>query len=76
MCVLRCISNMALIETCFKKITGVFGDYSEQQLVDCGYGKDVGNGCMAKGCNGSYPWAYAKLIVAENIALNHQSLYP
>merc|ERR1712110_1189706 len=30
-------ANMAAIETCFKKATGVFGDYSEQQLVDCGY---------------------------------------
>ena len=53
---------MAAIETCFKKKTGVFGefsdkgfkdskstemmsqlnsgDYSEQQLVDCGYEKN------------------------------------
>ena len=49
---------MAAIETCFKKKTGVFGefseifaghknhettepgDYSEQQLVDCGYQKN------------------------------------
>ena len=30
-------SNMALVETCFKKVTGVFGDYAEQQFVDCGY---------------------------------------
>ena len=51
-------ANMAAIETCFKKKTGVFGefsetfagyknhettepgDYSEQQLVDCGYQKN------------------------------------
>ena len=45
-------ANMAAIETCFKKKTGVFGDYSEQQLVDCGYG-GYGNGC-----NGTPPNAY------------------
>ena len=30
-------STIAAIEVCFKKITRQFGDYSEQQLVDCGY---------------------------------------
>merc|ERR1719193_1533991 len=46
-------SSMAAIETCFKKATGVFGDYSEQQLVDCGYQKEGANGC-----NGAPPHAY------------------
>merc|ERR1711962_1023735 len=32
-------SNMAAVETCFKRVTGAFSDFSEQQLVDCGYGK-------------------------------------
>ena len=36
---------MALVETCFKKVTGKFGDYSEQQFVDCGYGQYGANGC-------------------------------
>merc|ERR1712038_1313413 len=40
-------ATMATVETCFKKITGVFGDYSEQQMVDCGY-----NGEDALACNG------------------------
>merc|ERR1712080_18727 len=31
-------ATMALVETCFKKITGIFGDYAEQQLIDCGDG--------------------------------------
>merc|ERR1712209_347942 len=44
-------ANMAAIETCFKKATGVFGDYSEQQLVDCGYQQNGANGC-----NGAYTY--------------------
>merc|ERR1712200_73360 len=26
-------SSMATVETCFRKVTGVFGDYAEQQMV-------------------------------------------
>ena len=37
-------SNMAAIEVCFKKLTGSAGDYSEQQLVDCGYKQNGANG--------------------------------
>ena len=37
---------MAAIETCFKKTSGGdFGDFSEQQLVDCGYQQNGANGC-------------------------------
>ena len=46
-------ASMATVETCFKKKTGVFGDYSEQQMVDCGYDGESGNGC-----NGAAPHAY------------------
>merc|ERR1712018_849885 len=53
-------ANMAAIETCFKKATGVFGDYSEQQLVDCGYQKNGANGC-----NGAYTYSYIKTIGDE-----------
>ena len=50
-------SNMAAIEVCFKKLTGSSNlDYSEQQLVDCGYGQ---NG--ASGCNGAYTYSYLKV---------------
>ena len=35
---------MAAIEVCFKKLTGSAGDYSEQQLVDCGYQQNGANG--------------------------------
>ena len=65
-------SNMALVETCFKKVTGVFGDYSEQQFVDCGYGQ---NG--ADGCDGAAPHAYVKWA-KDNAAMGlfHESTYP
>ena len=65
-------SNMALVETCFKKVTGTFGDYSEQQFVDCGYGQ---NG--ASGCNGAAPHAYVKWA-KDNAAMGlfHESTYP
>ena len=41
-------SNMAAIEVCFKKLTGTAGDYSEQQLVDCGYQQNGANGIFLK----------------------------
>merc|ERR1719264_472619 len=64
-------ANMAAIETCFKKATGVFGDYSEQQLVDCGYQK---NG--ASGCDGAWPFSYIKTIAEEQIDLTAEATYP
>merc|ERR1712142_1169997 len=62
---------MNTVETCFKKLTGVFGDYSEQQFVDCGYGQNGANGC-----NGASPHAYAKWAGDRNDGLAHESSYP
>merc|ERR1712123_303571 len=64
-------SNMALVETCFKKVTGVFGDYSEQQFVDCGY-EQYG----ANGCNGAPTFSYVKWAAKSNHSLTHESTYP
>jgi len=64
-------ATTAMIETCFKKATGVFGDYSEQHLVDCAYHDDVG----AFGCNGAYSNAYAKWAKSADGLLNEQD-YP
>jgi len=64
-------SNMAAVETCFKKVTGVFGDYSEQQFVDCGYKKNGANGC-----NGAPTHAYIKWAADTKADLTHESLYP
>merc|ERR1712180_171312 len=64
-------SNIAAIETCFKRKVGVFGDYSEQQLLDCGYGKHGANGCQ-----GAPHYAYLKWAAENNIGLAHESQYP
>jgi len=64
-------SNMAAIEVCFKKLTGSEGDYSEQQLVDCGYGK---NG--ASGCNGAWTYSYLQTVADSGLGLGHESNYP
>merc|ERR1719192_2080353 len=64
-------SNMAMVETCFKKVTGVFGDYSEQQFVDCGYGQYGANGC-----NSAAPHAYVKWSKESGAGLAHESTYP
>jgi len=64
-------SNMALVETCFKRVTGVFGDYSEQQFVDCGYGQNGANGC-----DGAAPHAYVKWSKDSAMGLFHESTYP
>merc|ERR1711973_719941 len=64
-------STIAAVETCFKKITNKFGDYSEQQLVDCGYKKNNANGC-----NGAPPHAYAKWLGDNKVGLAHESQYP
>ena len=64
-------STMAAIETCFKKLTGVFGDYSEQQLVDCGFGQYGG-----KGCDGAGLTSYLRLIKKTGLELTHENSYP
>ena len=63
---------MAAIETCLKKASGgKLADFSEQQLVDCGYGK---NG--ARGCNGAQTPAYLKYVVSSKLGLTHENTYP
>ena len=62
---------MGAIETCFKKLTGVFGDYSEQQMLDCGYGQFGANGC-----DGARTYAYLAWAAANKIEFTHESNYP
>ena len=64
-------ATVATIETCFKKITGVFGDYSEQELVDCGYNKNY-----AYGCNGAQCYSYTKWMVDNERELMKEEDYP
>jgi len=65
-------ATMALVETCFKKATGKFGDYSEQLLVDCGYGYQNLN----NGCKGAMPHGYAKWLVDQKPKLSSETDYP
>ena len=64
-------ATIAVVETCFKKITGMFGDYSEQELVDCGYRKN-----MAMGCRGAQCYSYAKWIKDSQRLLASERSYP
>jgi len=50
-------ATVGIIETCFKRTVGRFGDYSEQHLLDCAYnGDDDG---WISGCNGAWNPGYA-----------------
>ena len=49
----------------------MFGDYSEQQLLDCGYGKNGANGC-----DGAPLSSYLKLIKNSDLELTHENTYP
>jgi len=60
----------AAVETCFKKVTGSWGDVSEQHFIDCGYDQ---NG--ASGCNGASPHAYAKTWSDGGLGLAHEAQY-
>jgi Papain family cysteine protease/ShK domain-like len=64
-------ASMAAVETCFRKLTGVFGDYAEQEFVDCAYGQNGANGC-----NGAPPSAYLQWATAKQFQFAHESQYP
>ena len=56
-------ATMGLVETCFKKITGVFGDYSEQHFLDCGY-----NGENINGCDGATVSGYPRWLTGDTFS--------
>merc|ERR1712127_129006 len=64
-------SNMAVIEICFAKTAGVLADYSEQQLLDCGYGQND-----ASGCDGAQLYSYAKTVADSSMSLTAEATYP
>lgn len=65
-------ATMAAVETCYKKVTGKFGDYSEQELLDCGlHGADG-----AYGCRGAWLQAYGTWIVDKKRKLMSERDYP
>ena len=62
---------MALVETCFKNKVGVFGDYSEQQLLDCAYGAPG-----VFGCRGATDSGYASWLASNKPRLASEASYP
>jgi len=64
-------ASMAAIETCFKRVTGAFSDFSEQQLVDCAYGQYGANAC-----SGAYMDAYFKWLNNSKKDLLAEATYP
>merc|ERR1712045_551717 len=64
-------ATLGVVETCFKKTVGVFGDYSEQHLLDCAYGK-----YGISGYNGASPIGYAEWLEVEKPALAEETSYP
>merc|ERR1712038_2097399 len=64
-------ATMALVETCFKKAVGTFGDYSEQHLLDCAYGARG-----VQGCRGAWPSGYASWLTANKSKLASEETYP
>ena len=64
-------ATISLVETCFKKTVGVFGDYSEQHLLDCAYGARLVNGCK-----GSWPFGYTSWLATKKPRLATEKSYP
>merc|ERR1712088_1234299 len=50
-------ATIGIVETCFKRTVGIFGDYSEQHLLDCAYNGDEDG--WISGCNGAWNPGYA-----------------
>jgi hypothetical protein len=66
-------TTAAIIETCFKKITGEFVDLSKQQLIDCAYGDEY----RARGCVSAVTYSYLKWIQDHpTIGLLTEDEYP
>lgn len=49
-------TTLAVIETCFKKVSGEFVDLSEQHMMDCGYDGIANNGCKGASMDGYLRW--------------------
>ena len=63
-------ATMALVETCFEKTVGIFGDYSEQHLLDCAGARGV------VGCHGSWASGYTSWLTTNKPKLASEKSYP
>merc|ERR1719318_2339836 len=68
-----CVAFAAIttMETVFAKLTGTLTDYSEQEVLDCSYGRHG-----AKGCAGAQLYSYFRYMVENKRLLMHESFYP
>jgi len=64
-------ASTATMETVFAKITGKLADYSEQELLDCGFDR-----VHAKGCDGAQIYAYFKWLAVNKRQPMHESFFP
>merc|ERR1719507_541303 len=56
-------ATIGILETCFKRTVGIFGDYSEQHLLDCAYNGEDG---WISGCNGAWNPGYGYWSESHN----------
>ena len=64
-------ATIGAIETCFHRVTNRFGDYSEQQLIDCGFDHKGANGCHAARLDSYFDW-----LLEYKVDLAGEDQYP
>ena len=64
-------ATIGAIETCFHRVTNRFGDYSEQQLIDCGFDHKGANGCHDAGLDSYFDW-----LLEYKVDLAGEDQYP
>ena len=73
-------ATVANVETCFKKVTGVFGDYSEQQMLDCAYEYKKKRAKKQKyetlACRGSAFHSYTDWLADKEVQPASEEEYP
>ena len=64
-------ATIGAVETCFHRVTKRFSDYSEQQLIDCGFGHKGANGCHDAGLDSYFDW-----LLEYKVDLAGEDQYP
>jgi len=69
-------ASLAVIEIVFAKQTERIGDYSEQELIDCGYDEGKSYHVLALGCGGASLQAYMVYAYNSHLPLTAEVDYP
>ncbi len=64
-------ASIAVVESCFKIVTGSFGNYSEQELLDCASGFEGANKC-----HGAPVHSYLEWLAKEHNTVATAQSYP